>query len=137
MRAIGLAKLLPDFVKPDFIFASTSTKNSKRPYQTIHPTAKKVGLKVHTDYADKETKKFAKELKKKKYKGKTILVCWHHGRIPRLIEELGHKSPYKKWPVELFDRIIDIHMMPDFGSNPEHGSLQNLPQRLLFGDTGE
>jgi hypothetical protein len=125
MRALGLSKILPKFVKPDYIFASTSTKNSKRPYQTIHPTAKKLGMKVCTKFADKDTKKFAKELKRKKYSRKTILVCWHHGEIPRLIQRLGLMSPYNPWPPTLFDRIIDM------GDE----ELGNLPQRLLFGDS--
>src|SRR5271165_6699779 len=79
MRATGLSKLLPKMVKPDYIFASTSTKHSDRPYETIRPTADKLGLDVSTKYADKETKKIAKDLEKKKFRGKTILICWHHG----------------------------------------------------------
>ncbi len=127
MRALGLAKLLPKIVKPDFVFASTSTKNSARPYETIRPTADKLRLDVNTTYADKDTKRFVKELQKKKFKGKTILICWHHGQMPKLIYELGHKSPYDKWPEELFDRIINI----------DADGLTNLPQRILFQDTGE
>ena len=129
MRAIGLSKLLPGFVRPDYIFASTLTKNSKRPHQTIRPTAKKLGIRVCTRFADKETKALVKELDKKKYEGKTVLICWHHGELPNLIHRLGLESPYKKWPPNVFDRIIDIHKQygPTF--------LLNYPQRLLFGDT--
>src|SRR4051812_11299897 len=124
MRALGLAKLLPKIVKPDFVFASTSTKHSSRPYQTVRPMADKLGLDVSTVYADKETKKLVKTLQKKKFEGKTILICWHHGRMPELIKELGHKCPYDKWPDELFDRIISI----------DAEGVQDLPQRILFGD---
>jgi phosphohistidine phosphatase SixA len=127
MRSIGLARLLPKLVKPDFVFASTSTRHSDRPYQTIRPTADKLRLDVSTKYADKATKKMVKELRKKKFRNKTILICWHHGQMPKLIRELGHTSPYKPWPEELFDRIISIDA---------HG-LTNLPQRILFGDASE
>ncbi len=127
MRAIGLAKLLPKIVTPDFVFASTSTKHSARPYQTIRPAADRMGLNVSTVYADKDTKKIARDLKKKRYSGKTILFCWHHGQIPKLIRELGHPPPYDQWPEELYDRIINI----------EAGGITNLPQRLLFGDAME
>ena len=127
MRAIGLSRLLPKIVKPDFIFASTSTRHSERPYQTIRPTADKLKLDVITKYADKATKKIVKELRKKKFKGKTILICWHHGQMPKLIRELGQRSPYPRWPDGLFDRIINID---------GHG-LTNLPQRVLFGDASE
>lgn len=127
MRAIGLAKFLPKVVKPDFIFASTSTKHSERPYQTIRPTADKLGIDVSTVFADKQVKALAKELQKKKFKGKTVLICWHHGQMPKLIRELGHASPYEEWPDDLFDRVISI----------DATGITNSPQRLLFGDSQE
>ncbi len=86
--------------------------------------ADKLGLDVSTMYADKETKKIVKDLRKKKFKGKTILICWHHGQMPKLIKELGHAPPYDQWPDELFDRIINI----------DADGITNIPQRLLFGD---
>jgi phosphohistidine phosphatase SixA len=124
MRAIGLSKLLPKIVQPDFIFASTSTKNSERPYETIRPMADKMGVDVITTYADKEIKKFVKELRKKKYKGKTVLICWHHGKMPKLIKELGHAPPYDKWPENIYDRIVNI----------DENGITNIPQQILFGD---
>lgn len=130
MRALGLTHVLPKEVNPDFIFASTSSQNSDRPFETIHPTAKKLGLKVCTDYADKDCKKLARLLlTKKKYADKTVLICWHHGQMPKLIEALGFTSPFKKWPETLFDRIIDIHM------SKGQKSLTNSPQRILFTDS--
>lgn len=125
MRAIGLSKLLPKIVKADFVFASTSTKHSARPYQTIRLTADRMGIDVSTTYADRDIKKIVKDLRKKQFNGKTVLVCWHHGMMPKLIRELGHESPYEPWPEDLYDRIICI----------DRDGIKNLPQRLLFGDT--
>jgi|SRR5208282_6190257 hypothetical protein len=133
MRALGLTHVLPKEVNPDFIFASTSSVNSERPFETIHPTAKKLGLKVNTSYADKDCKKLAKRLfSKKKYADKTILICWHHGQMPKLIEALGFASPFKKWPETLFDRIIDLHIASSKGAD---SGLVNSPQRILFTDS--
>lgn len=125
MRAIGLSKILPKFVQPDFIFACKNSKESVRPYETIRPTAKKLGMGVNLKFADKDVKKLVKELSRKKYRGKVVLICWHHGMMPKLIEKLGRVSPFKKWPENLFDRIIDI----------DEEGLANLPQKLLFEDT--
>ena len=125
MRAVGLSKLLPKIVQPHFVFASTSTKHSARPYQTIRPTADKLGIDVRTTYADRDIKKIVKDLRRKEFEGKTILMCWHHGMMPKLIRELGHEPPYEPWPEELYDRIISI----------DRDGIKNLPQRLLFGDT--
>lgn len=127
MRAIGLSKLLPKIISPDYVFASTSTKHSARPYQTIRFTADRLGLNVRTEFADRETKEFVKTLQGKEFEGKTILMCWHHGMMPKLIRELGHEPPYETWPEELYDRIISI----------DQDGIKNLPQRLLFGDTQE
>ena len=127
MRALGLSKLLPARFRPDFIFASTSSKNSDRPYETIRPTARKLGLKIRTQFADRQTKKIARELDRKRYAGKTVVICWHHGEIPKLIERLGRVSPYRKWPPAVFDRLIVI----------DDDGLLNTPQRLLFGDGRE
>jgi hypothetical protein len=55
------------------------------------------------------------------------LICWHHGQLPKLIQELGYAPPYDQWPEELFDRIINI----------DANGITNLPQRLLFGDAPE
>lgn len=125
MRAIGLSKLLPKIVKPDFVFASTSTRHSARPYQTIRPAADKLQLDVRTTYADRDTKKIVKDFRRKEFEGKTILMCWHHGMMPKLIRQLGHEPPYDPWPEDLYDRIISI----------DSDGIRNLPQRLLFGDT--
>jgi hypothetical protein len=68
-----------------------------------------------------------KDFRKKQFRGKTILMCWHHGQLPKLIQELGCAPPYDQWPEDLFDRIINI----------DANGITNLPQRLLFGDARE
>ena len=72
MRAVGLSKLLPQIVKPHFVFASTSTRHSARPYQTIRPTADKLAIDVRTDYADRDIKKLVKDLRKKSLRARSF-----------------------------------------------------------------
>jgi hypothetical protein len=136
MRAMGLSKILAKLTPitptqiPDYIFACKATKESNRPAFTIHPTATRFKLKINQKFADKDVKGLVRELSKKKYRNKLILICWHHGTMPKLIKKLGFKSPYKKWPENLFDRIITLYE----GFNDE-AVVFNDPQRLLFTDS--
>ena len=128
-RAFALGSALQlQYGTADFVFASKNSKISDRPVETITPYAKTIGKKIRTMFPDSDHKKLAKKLAKAKYDGKTVVICWHHGTIPELITALGATPPYKKWPEEIFDRIIEL----DFS-----GSLvmTNKPQKLLFGDT--
>lgn len=111
-RAEMLADYIPDiFDIPDFIFATAPSKESKRPIQTVQPLARRFGLKIKKKYADDEYNLLAEKiLGKRKYKGKDILICWHHGKIPGLIAALGAKLPKEldPWPVGAFGHVLFI-----------------------------
>jgi phosphohistidine phosphatase SixA len=124
--ALGNALVL-QYGTADFVFASSNTKNSDRPLETITPYAKRIGKKVKTKFVDADFKKLATMLLKPKYANKTVVVCWHHGKIPDLIKAIGAKSPYEKWPEEVFDRIIEIDFVGDL-------AVSNKPQKLVHGD---
>jgi broad specificity phosphatase PhoE len=118
------------FPRPDFIFATADSKESQRPNLTVAPLAKKLGLKVNDDYANKHFAKLAHELlHDKTYAGKTVLVCWHHGTIPDLIEKLGAKKPHKIKD-EVFDRVWQIEY-----DKKGNITFSDLPQRLMPGDS--
>ena len=44
--------------------------------------------------------------------GKAILICWHHGAIPELLDALGadaaHVLPKEKWPDDVFGWMIQL-----------------------------
>ena len=125
-RAYGLVDLLKTF-KVDHIFASHNTKHSSRPLETISPFAESVDKKVNTRFADEEFKKLAKHLTKKKFKDSVVVICWHHGKIPKLVEALGAELSFKKWPEDVFDLLIEI----------EDGKAFESPQKLLYGDSDQ
>jgi hypothetical protein len=58
-------------------------------------------------------------------------VSWSHKQLPQLAKAFG--VPYdqvpKKWPKKRFDLTWVIHRSSD-----GQAQLQQLPQRLLFGD---
>lgn len=134
-RAGALAPYVPEaFGRPDFLFATQASKHSNRPVETITPLANALGLPINAKHADDDFKKVAEDiLGNSKYAGKRILICWHHGKIPELTAALGGNPPEQHWPGTVFDRFWVI----DYGGKRDGLAVENLPQRLLYGDSAQ
>jgi hypothetical protein len=128
----------PRFPTPQRIVATKTSDNSSRPIETVTPISQALGLDIHADYgnADAEITAQANDVLKK-YGGKVVLVCWHHGKIPQLALSFGVPQAQidtalgpagKKWPGTVFDRMWMIDW--DRGS----ANLTVKLQQLLFGD---
>jgi phosphohistidine phosphatase SixA len=115
-RAKRLATYIPEeFGKPDFIFAAAISTHSARPYQTVRPLSKREKVGIDAKIADNDYGVLAQRLlTKKKYAGKSIVVCWHHGNIPSLLRVLGApKGQYPNpWDHTVFDLILRLEF-PD------------------------
>ena len=100
----------------DYLFAAKNTQESKRPKLTIKPLSKALGLDINTDFKDDEYAKLADELHSGRYHDKNILVCWHHGKIPKLLAALGadpHELlPDGKWPEDVFGWVVLLEYNP-------------------------
>lgn len=111
-RALKLADWFPkEFGQPDIIIASQPTKHSQRPYETVQPLANNVGMIIDMRYEDEEYDKLAtRMLCHSSFDGKTVVVCWHHGKIPHLMHELGANSGQypKPWKDDVFDIILKV-----------------------------
>jgi broad specificity phosphatase PhoE len=98
-------------LKLDYLFASADSKASRRARLTIEPTSKKLGLSIDTRFEDAQYQKLATEIRTKPH-GKNILICWHHGEIPQLIQALGGNSSQlfrsSKWPDAVFNWVIQL-----------------------------
>ena len=137
-RAEALPKLFlkadgrPDpFPTPDFLFATKDSKKSRRPNETIAPLAKALGLKVNDAFADDDFAALAQELfHDPRYADKTVLICWHHGRIPALAEKLNAVGAPNPWDSTVFDRVWQI----DYDKEGK-ATFRNLPQRLMAKDS--
>ena len=115
--------------KPDVIIATRATKGSNRPVETVEPLARALSLQIDTRFRDDDYAVLAGALlTDARYEGKTILVCWHHGKMDNLARALGVKHA-PKWPEAQFDHVWVI----DFKKSG-HASLEDVPQRLLDGD---
>jgi len=130
-RAKALAEVIPKhFCTPDFIWATARSKHSNRPFETVTPLAKALHLTILNQYADADFAKLAHDLlTDPTYGGKTILVCWHHGEIPKLAAALGAKDAPSAWNPKVFDRVWVLRFV--------NGDVQfqDLPQKALPGDS--
>ena len=111
-RAMLLATYIPEqFGKPDFIFATANSKHSSRPFETVLPLSQAVGVPIDQSYADQDYGALALILRgSEKYHGKSVLICWHHGNIPSLLNAIGalvgtYPDP---WPKMTFNMIIKL-----------------------------
>jgi phosphohistidine phosphatase SixA len=136
------SKTRPDpFPTPDFIFATRDSKNSHRPRKTVTPLAKKLGLPVNSEYDNKKKGKTgvrglsAEIFKGKKYAGKIVLVCWHHGTMPELAKALLANSPNEtaKVPKEFDKKRFDLVWQITFDKDGK-ATFTVRPQQLMPGD---
>ncbi len=119
-RAESLATYIPaQFGKPDFIFATANSNHSSRPFETVLPISQAIGIPIDQGYADQDYGALALTLRRsEKYQGKSVLVCWHHGNIPSLLNALGappdtYADP---WPNTTFNMIIKLTVENDGAS---------------------
>jgi broad specificity phosphatase PhoE len=116
-RAESLATFIPDRIgKPDYIFATSVSKHSARPYETVEPLAKSTGVLIDTTYADQDYGALAETIcGDEKFEGKLIVVCWHHGNIPNFLHALQvpdgeYPDP---WERDVFNLILVTTLADD------------------------
>jgi len=122
-------------VKLDWLFAAADSKNSHRPRLTLEPLSKTLGLSLDLKFKDKEPELLAQELKDHSH-GQQILICWHHGQIPNLIQALGGEPakllPGGKWPDDVFCWMIELRYDQDGHLIP--GEARCIDEDLMPGD---
>jgi hypothetical protein len=116
-RAKGYVRYFQSFqldgqpLKLDSLFAAKDSKNSMRPRLTVEPLSRALNLPLNADFKDKEPEKLAKELESKPH-GKNILICWHQGKMPDLLADLGADPkallPEGKWQENVFGWVIEL-----------------------------
>jgi broad specificity phosphatase PhoE len=103
--------LLVTFDKPNFLFASSVSKHSRRPIETLEPLATQYGLKIDDSYADQDYGALAHDLRKDpKYDNTLVVVCWHHGNIPNLMHAFkADPDDYPDpWDRDVFNLILRL-----------------------------
>ena len=111
---------------PGAIFAARPTEAhpSKRSLSTVTPLAADLNLEIRADIAlHQEVVLIAAA----KDAAASVLICWHHERIPNLLVALGVATT--DWPDEVFDRVLVLDRAKD------GWSLSVMGQHLLPGDS--
>jgi len=129
-RAQALPKLFGSRLPtPDVIIATHASKGSNRPIETVEPLARELHLEIDNRFRDDDYALLARALMTDpRYEGKTVLVCWHHGKMDNLVKALGIKGA-PRWPDMQFDHVWVI----DFKKNGKP-RLEDVHQQLLPGD---
>jgi len=131
-RAEALAKTFPaNFPRPDYLIATKRSKSSNRPVETITPLSNVLHEEIEAKYSDKENDQLAHELlTDPKYAGKTVLIAWHHGKLPELAKALGAKDVPDKWDDGVFNRVWEITYEKGVAT------WKDLPENALPEDAG-
>lgn len=112
-----------------FAAAAKSAGGSVRPFETISPTADRLGVSVIRDFRAGDESAIADEvLNNPIYAGKTVIICWVHDSLPSLAQAFGINAKLK-WPSPVFDIVWKISY--DRKGTPKP---KTVPQRLLAGD---
>jgi phosphohistidine phosphatase SixA len=126
-RAERLVTYIPQvFGRPDFIYAAARSKRSIRSIETVKPLAAALGLEVQYHIEDKDFKSLVTEIfSKPEYRGKMIVICWHHGKLPEIAALLGgQKGSYpESWPQDVFNLILDFRYDPKSDRPPVVGQI--------------
>jgi phosphohistidine phosphatase SixA len=121
-RAEHLVTYIPQtFGKPDDIMASAHSKHSNRPTETVTPLAASLGINVEHDFENDDFEDLVDEIfSEAEFHGKTIVICWHHGKLPAIAALLGAPagSYPDPWPEDTYNLILDFHYDPNSGKQP-------------------
>jgi hypothetical protein len=120
---------------PSAIYASGpyGDDSSIRSVETVKALAIALKLPLKDCYTHDEYPKMIEEIKKSpEYNGRMVLICWEHQAIPDIARAFGALQIPARWPVDVFDRVWVLSFQ-----HVGKVTFQNIPQRLLFGDSFE
>lgn len=104
---------------------------SERPIETVTPLAEALKLTINQTYERDDYKRMVDEIMNNlSYHEKSVLICWDHSVIPEIARAFKAFQSPNRWQPEIFDRTWLITS----GVNGKV-TFQNLPQRLMYGDT--
>lgn len=122
-------------VKISYLFAAADSKGSMRPRLTLEPLSKAMGMAIDQHFTDKQAAELADELRAKPHGG-NIIICWHHGQIPALLQALGANPnkilPGGKWPESIFGWAVQLR----YGDQGQLVEAKLIKEKLMPDDAG-
>jgi len=123
--------------RPNILFATANTRKSHRETLTIQPLSAAFHLPIDDRFKDDDIQPLLDALKSEPA-GKTILICWHHGEIPDLLQALGADPnallPGGTWPDDAYSWLIELRF--DGRGHLVAGKTRRINLHLLPGDPG-
>ncbi len=115
-----------------FAAGQENANSSIRPIQTCKPTADVYKLPLNTSFNSDQTSEIAKELLNNSiYDNATVLICWSHGHIGKIVTALGAENP-GKWKHDVFDQVYLVTFEKE-----KAPKVQTIYQKLMFGDRSD
>jgi phosphohistidine phosphatase SixA len=110
------ASNLPPYItsqygRPDYIFVAADSKHSSRCAQTALPLSRATGVPLSDSFRDVDYQRLAQALTEDPhFKGKLIVVVWHHEKLPALVHALGAKDGTfpNKWKSSVYNQIWEL-----------------------------
>lgn len=118
-RARALVIQLEPF-HPAVLYAS----DQQRTQQTLAPLAARLGKAPLLRPKDGSVALAAEILAE--HRGRTVLVCWHHDLMKKVVRSLGLKGPVPYWSLDTYDRIWIVRVPPK-GDAVLEERLQSAP----------
>jgi hypothetical protein len=123
-------------LKLDRLFSTADSKESHRPRLTLEPLGKALRLRVDSKLKDTQTQELANAIRSGP-SGKHILICWHHGEIPRLVWALGADPvkllPQSQWPTDVFGWMLQLRYDENGRLIPDE--TKRINENLMPGDS--
>ena len=121
------------FGAPSVLIAAGQKRptSSVRSIQTLQPLARALNIKVQTQFKPDQYEEMVQYVKDNpSFQGRVVAIAWEHHSLPALVHALGVNPQPPHWSGDVFDRLWVVTYLPD-------GSVdfQDIPQRLLFGDS--
>jgi phosphohistidine phosphatase SixA len=115
-RAAKLADFIPaTFGIPQFLIATSISKHSVRPIETLEPLSMKIGVSVDATYADQDYSALASQLLSEPSYADAGALIGHHGNIPSMAHALRAKlaSYPDPWDAHVFNQILVLSYLDD------------------------